>query len=329
MSLRSALGLHWLGNPRIHIDCCASTNDEAARLARAGAAHGTVIIASKQTGGRGREGRPWASPEGGLYLSAVLRPPLPLADVPPMTLAIGIAICDAVRAEGAPAVIKWPNDLLVDGRKLAGVLVESHSQGGKLDAVIAGIGINLDRTPESVANTAISLNSSRRAANRGSAAHPGTAGAIDPSPHSRCGSAAHPGTAGAIDPSPHSLFGSAAHPGTAGAIDPSPHSLFGSAAHPGTAGAIDREAFVTSLLAHVERWIDRYVAGGLPAIIPAWQERMAPGLAARATVDGAALTGVVCGLDDDGAVMLRDDTGRLHRVRSGDVDAVRNESAFA
>lgn len=253
MNLRFPLAVPWLGSQCIRLESCGSTNDEAARLARAGAAHGTVVIATTQTGGRGREGRSWASPEGGLYLSAVLRPPLPLADVPPMTLAIGIATCDAVRAVGASAVIKWPNDLLVDGRKLAGVLLEAHSQGGKLEAVVMGIGINLTRTPDAVAATAISL---AEAAGR----------------------------------------------------------------------SVDREAFVASLLSHLECWIDRYVACGMPAIIPAWQERMAPGFAARAVIDGAPLTGVVCGLAEDGALELRDDTGRIHRVRSGDVDAIRSES---
>ena len=95
----------WLGSHRIDLDECGSTNDEAARLARAGASHGTVVIAERQRAGRGRDGRPWASPPGlGLYLSAVLRPPLPLVDVPPMTLAIGIGLCDAVRATGVPRV---------------------------------------------------------------------------------------------------------------------------------------------------------------------------------------------------------------------------------
>jgi len=241
---------NWLGCQRIDLESCASTNDEAARLARAGAKHGTVIIAERQQAGRGRDGRAWASPTGGLYLSAVLRPTLPLADVPPMTLAIGIGLCDAVRALGAPAVLKWPNDLLVDDRKLAGVLVEAQSQGGKLDAVIVGIGVNLDATPDAVAATGISL---AEAAGK----------------------------------------------------------------------TIDRERFIVEMLANVERWIDRYIAIGLETIIPAWQERMASGLAARATIDGEPLTGEVAGLDDDGALLLRDAAGRLHRVRSGDVEVIR------
>lgn len=254
MSPRPLRSGAWFGRQRIHLESCASTNDEAARLARAGAAHGTVVIAATQTGGRGREGRPWASPAGGLYVSAVLRPPLPLADVPPMTLAIGVATCDAARACGAPAVLKWPNDVLVEGRKLAGILVEAHSQGGKLEAVVVGIGVNLERTPDAVAKAGISLAEA-------------------------------------------------------------------------STTVVDRDAFVATLFTQVERWIDRYVAGGLPAIVPAWQERMAPGLAARATVDGMQLTGAVCGLADDGALVLRDHAGQLHRVRSGDVEAFRPETA--
>lgn len=134
----------WLGSQRIDLAECASTNDEAARLARAGARHGTVVIAETQRAGRGREGRAWASPKGrGLYLSLVVRPRLPLADVPPMTLAIGIGVCDAIRAMGARGVLKWPNDVLVGTKKISGVLVEAQSQGARLESVVVGIGVNL------------------------------------------------------------------------------------------------------------------------------------------------------------------------------------------
>ena len=241
------IATRWLGCQRIELAECGSTNDEAGRLARAGAKHGTVVIADAQKAGRGRDGRVWESSVGGLYLSAVLRPPLPLLDVPPMTLAIGIGVCDAARTAGAAAVLKWPNDVLVGGRKLSGVLVEAQSQGGKLDAVIVGIGVNL--TNEVPAH-AISL------------------------------------------------------------AEASGHS-------------VDRAAFVTTLLSGVERWVDRYIASGLEAIIPAWQDRMAVGLSARATIDGAPLVGAVAGLDLDGALLLRDDHGKLHRVRSGDVEVMR------
>jgi len=248
------LKARWLGCQRIDLESCGSTNDEAARLARAGAKHGTVVFAERQKSGRGRDGRAWESPLGGLYMSAVVRPPMPIVDVPPMTLAIGIGLCEAVRTTGAPAVLKWPNDLLVADRKLAGVLVEAQSQGNRLEAVIVGIGINLEgELPASIADSAITL-----------------------------------------------------------------------AEAAGT--TIDREVFIERLLAHVERWVDQYVSVGIEPIIPAWQERMAIGLTARATVDGASLTGCVTGLDADGALLLQDEAGNVHRVRSGDVEVLRSAS---
>ncbi len=134
----------WLGKPCITLDQCVSTNDEAARLARAGAVHGTIVVADTQTGGRGRMGRAWTSPPGGnLYLSCVLRPPLALPQTPALALAIGIAVCDAVRSVGAPAQLKWPNDVLLGDRKVAGILLEAQSQGPRLESLIAGIGVNL------------------------------------------------------------------------------------------------------------------------------------------------------------------------------------------
>ena len=260
----------WLGCQRIELAECGSTNDEAARLARAGARHGTIVVADAQRAGRGREGRVWASPIGGLSLSAVVRPPLPLPDVPPMTLAIGIGVCDAVRETGAPGVLKWPNDLLVTRRKLAGVLVEAQSQGTRLDAVIVGIGVNLGgELAETVDRTA-------------------------------------------------PPFGGAEGRAQVPTLGATAITLAEAA---GT--TIERAAFLERLLAHVEHWIDRYVAVGLDSIIAAWQDRMAPGLAARATVDGAPLTGEVAGLDRDGALLLRDREGRVHRVRSGDVEVIR------
>lgn len=245
----------WLGGQRIDLESCGSTNDEAARLARAGASHGTVVISESQTSGRGRDGHAWKSPPGGLYLSAVVRPPLQIVAVPPMTLAIGIGVCDAVRACGVGGVLKWPNDILVEqelgARKLAGVLVESQSQGGKLDSVIVGIGINIDDVGMGEVS-GIATNLEREAGER-----------------------------------------------------------------------LEREVVIQRLLYHVERWIDRYVAIGLSAVIPAWHERMAHGLLARTTIDGELVIGEVAGLDPEGALMLRDDQGKVRRIHSGDVEVIR------
>jgi BirA family biotin operon repressor/biotin-[acetyl-CoA-carboxylase] ligase len=167
-----------------------------------------------------------------------------------MTLAIGIAVCDAARAFGAPAALKWPNDVLVADKKLAGILVETQSQGGRLDSVIVGIGVNLGTVPAALA-------------------------------------------------------------------------------HRATALPIDRETFLAELLAQLERWVDRYASRGLESIIPAWTERMARGLSAVAQIAGVPLAGELAGIDRDGALLLKDHTGTVHRVRSGDVEVIRPDAVLS
>lgn len=128
-------------------DEIGSTNTVARDLARAGAVEGTVVIAEAQTQGRGRLGRSWASPAGrNLYLSIVLRPRLPDACLAQVSLVAGIASCEAVR-EWCSAMLKWPNDVLVDGRKVAGLLIESEGEG-TARFLILGVGVNLNATSE-------------------------------------------------------------------------------------------------------------------------------------------------------------------------------------
>lgn len=120
-----------------------STNTVARDLARAGAVEGTVVIADAQTQGRGRLGRSWVSPAGrNLYLSIVLRPQLPDARLGQVSLVAGVATCETVR-EWCPALLKWPNDVLVDGRKVAGLLIESEGEAHDR-FLILGIGVNLN-----------------------------------------------------------------------------------------------------------------------------------------------------------------------------------------
>ncbi len=126
-----------------------STNSQARQRAEAGAAEGTLVVAECQTAGRGRRGRAWVSPEGaGIYLSLIARPRISPAEAPRLTLLTAVAAADAVIAEtGVPVRIKWPNDLLVDGRKLAGILTEIRTEMDLVDYVVIGIGINAN-TPE-------------------------------------------------------------------------------------------------------------------------------------------------------------------------------------
>ena len=123
-----------------------STQRVARELARAGAAEGTVVIAEAQTAGRGRLGRTWHSPRGvNLYCSIVLRPALLPAAVPQVALVAGVAVAAALaETPGVAPRIKWPNDVLIDGRKVAGVLTEMEAEVERVHHVILGIGVNLN-----------------------------------------------------------------------------------------------------------------------------------------------------------------------------------------
>ncbi len=128
-----------------------STNDEAKDLARAGAEEGTLVWAREQTAGRGRRGRVWASPPGNLYLSLVLRPTCPADRAAQLGFAAALAVGDALaQAPGAAlgAAYKWPNDVLVGGRKIAGILLELETgEGSRLAFLVVGVGVNLVSAP--------------------------------------------------------------------------------------------------------------------------------------------------------------------------------------
>lgn len=134
-----------------HFTSLPSTNDHAKALARRSALAWTVVIAEEQTAGRGRQGHAWTSPLGGLYFSVVLRPSPPgdrrWALLP---LAAGLAVVEALDEWSAGASLKWPNDILKEGRKLGGILVEAASGASGLESVVVGIGINLRLQPSAL-----------------------------------------------------------------------------------------------------------------------------------------------------------------------------------
>jgi BirA family biotin operon repressor/biotin-[acetyl-CoA-carboxylase] ligase len=132
----------------VALDTVGSTNDEAAQRADAGAPEGTVVWSREQTGGRGRRGRVWASPVGNLYTSTILRPDCPAQRAAELGFAAALAVADIVPA-GREVRVKWPNDLLVDGGKIAGILLESAiGQTGQVQHVVAGIGVNVGFAPQ-------------------------------------------------------------------------------------------------------------------------------------------------------------------------------------
>ncbi|MDQ7848918.1 MAG: biotin--[acetyl-CoA-carboxylase] ligase [Armatimonadota bacterium] len=144
-----------VGSTLLRVDRLGSTNDLLRSLAQQGASEGTAVVAREQTAGRGRMGRSWASPPGGLWLSVLLRPPRP-ADLR-LALAAAVGAAEGVRgASGAPVGLKWPNDLVLQRRKVGGVLVEAIPPWA---VVGIGVNVNLDRAllPPDVRKSAVSL----------------------------------------------------------------------------------------------------------------------------------------------------------------------------
>jgi BirA family biotin operon repressor/biotin-[acetyl-CoA-carboxylase] ligase len=124
----------------------SSTQDVARQKIAEGARPGTLVIAEQQTKGRGRMGKSWHSPPGkGLWMSLILQPPIPLVQLPQLTLLAAVALCRSIRQHtGVKVDIKWPNDLLADGKKICGILLESSAENEQLRYVVAGIGISVN-----------------------------------------------------------------------------------------------------------------------------------------------------------------------------------------
>lgn len=228
-----------------------STNDEAKRLALKGAEQGTVIVAHEQSAGRGRLGRTWHSPNAGnLYLSLIHRSGLPADRLSGLTLDAAIATADVLETAGLSVGLKWPNDLLVDERKLGGILTELIVDSGQV-TVIVGVGLNVNATVQS------------------------------------------------FPPELHIIA-------TSMAIETGEE--------------------------HDLEWLARRLAGSLRSKLAAYEVRQRPDINAYALrdilvgrtieyeVDGARLPGVVEGLDESGALVVRDVAGaHTVRVRSGEV----------
>ncbi|HWP97998.1 MAG TPA: biotin--[acetyl-CoA-carboxylase] ligase [Syntrophomonadaceae bacterium] len=123
-----------------------STNNRARDLAAAGYPEGTVVVAEKQSAGRGRRGRNWYSPASqGIYLSMIMRPVLPLNEISRISLVIAVAVAETLEAElNMPARIKWPNDILVNGKKIVGILTEAVTDMDGVEYIVTGIGININ-----------------------------------------------------------------------------------------------------------------------------------------------------------------------------------------
>lgn len=159
--LESRMKTRWAGHPVHFYREIDSTNLQAVRDAESGCGQGTLVAADMQTAGRGRRGRDWSSPAGvNAYFTLLLRPEYGSDCAPMVTLVMALAVAEGIRAVcGAAAGIKWPNDIVVDGRKVCGILTEMSVERGVIRHVVVGAGINVNRQsflPE-IAETALSL----------------------------------------------------------------------------------------------------------------------------------------------------------------------------
>ncbi|NIP67208.1 biotin--[acetyl-CoA-carboxylase] ligase [Candidatus Bathyarchaeota archaeon] len=160
--IREGLQTDFIGQELYYQAEVTSTNDLAKELAEKGSKEGTVVLSETQSQGRGRHGRRWESPAGGVWLSIILRPKIEPQEASKLTLTAGVAVARVLRETfDLKAEIKWPNDLLIHGRKVCGILTETSTTGEALDFVVVGLGVNsnvdLDSLPDTLRGSVTSL----------------------------------------------------------------------------------------------------------------------------------------------------------------------------
>lgn len=159
--LESMLHTAWIGSRLVYFNETDSTNIRARKLAEEGAPHGTLVVADSQTAGKGRRGRSWVSPKGtGVWMSMVLRPVMPPMSAAMLTLVSALAVVRGVReVSGLEVFIKWPNDAVINGRKICGILTEMSTEEETIRYVVPGIGINVNTMdfPREMVSAATSL----------------------------------------------------------------------------------------------------------------------------------------------------------------------------
>jgi BirA family transcriptional regulator, biotin operon repressor / biotin---[acetyl-CoA-carboxylase] ligase len=236
----------------VYLPETASTNAVAKALASEGAPEGALVVAAVQKQGRGRKGRTWFSPVGGLYASLILRPHLPPSEAFTFSLLSALAVADGLASldDRLQPTVKWPNDVLIKNRKVSGILIELSTEADLLDYVIIGFGINVN---------------------------------TDSFP---------PG----LRTEPTSLL-----------IE---------------AGTHIRRAFVlAAVLKQIERQYQKFLENGSGPIVSEWRKRcdIEGKLISVERLD-TVIKGIVKSIDRDGSLILEDETGRVHRIHSGDIE---------
>ncbi len=164
--IASRLQTKWAGRRLVFFESTGSTNPDAKRFAEEGAPHGTTVVADRQTAGRGRRGRSWESPAGrSIYFTSIVRPAFVPDKASMITLVMALSVAEAIQeVTGIPTGIKWPNDIVVNGKKVVGILTEMSMtpEMNEIQFLVAGVGVNvnqesLEEFPEDLRGTATSL----------------------------------------------------------------------------------------------------------------------------------------------------------------------------
>ena len=140
--LKKVLRTSFVGNRVVYRETADSTQNIAISLAGRPESHGSVVIAEQQKSGRGRQKRRWLSPVGGIWISVVLKPSIPTNKITLLPFAAALAVCDAIKTTGLGAQLKWPNDVMISGKKVAGILLDVSAEADQANYVVIGIGIN-------------------------------------------------------------------------------------------------------------------------------------------------------------------------------------------
>lgn len=251
-----------IGQKLVFRESCQSTNDLAKAEGESGAPHGTVVVARRQTGGRGRRGRQWLSlPGEHLYVSVVVRTDLPLERMSELTLLTGVALVEAFESCGVVSRLKWPNDVEVKDRKVAGILAELVTDGASETAfVVVGVGVNVDSRAEAFPDeikaraTCLSTHADRR---------------------------------------------------------------------------ITVAQVAVAFFERLDDWLVLHRSMGLGVVLDAWKMRSGMlGQQVRAVVDGRGVEGDAEDLDETGALLIRDETGKRHRIVAGEVTRLRRADSL-
>lgn len=252
-AIQSGLESSVVGSRIICLDETDSTNLQACRLADDNAAEGLVVIADRQSSGKGRMGRKWESPGGvNLYASILLRPPVLPFEAPKLTFLSAVAVCRAIQyCTGLQPTVKWPNDVLLNGAKVAGLLNEMSSETDQVHYVVLGIGVNLNMRSEQF---------------------------------------------------PDDLR----YPATSLALASGVH--------------VSRLDFTRALLRQIDSLYQVYLARGSAPILSAWSELCdLTGKTVLVDCNEQQIEGVMTGLAEDGALLVRTKTGKMESVYAGDV----------